>query len=99
MNDPLLAFLLMVGGLTCIAAWGACRVLTENRALRLRREADAIKNHVARGGGVPMGFPRALAEGYLQLRWFDILCYVLLGAGILGVTMGSIVIIRTVPAV
>lgn len=92
MSDPLLAFLFMVGGLSCIAAWGACRVLTENRALRLRREADAIKHHVARGGSLPAGFPRALAEGYLQLRWFDILCYALLGAGILAVAFALLLV-------
>ncbi len=93
MNDPLLAFLLMIGGLSCIAAWGACRVFAESRALRLRREADAIKHHVARGGSLPAGFPRALAEGYLQLRWFDVLCSALLGAGIFAIAIASIVIL------
>lgn len=87
MDDPLLAFVLMLGGLGCIAGWGICRVMTENRALRLRREANAIKHHVARGGHLPHGIPRALAEGYLQLRLFDLLAYVLLGSGVIGVAM------------
>ena len=93
MTDPLLALLLMLGGLSCIAVWGVCRVLTENRALRLRREADAIKDHVARGGSLPAGFPRALAEGYLQLRWFDILCSVLLGIGVVAVALAPLLIL------
>ncbi len=93
MDDPLFAFLLMLGGLGCIAAWGICRVVTENRALRLRREANAIKHHVARGGHLPFGFPRALAEGYLQLRWFDILASVLLGSGVVGVALAVFLIL------
>lgn len=93
MDDSLLALLLMLGGLGCIVGWGICRVMTENRALRLRREANAIKHHVARGGHLPYGFPRALAEGYLQLRWFDLLAYFLLGSGIIGMAMAVFFIV------
>lgn len=84
MTDPLLALLLFLAGLGCIVAWGVCRVMTERRALRLRREADAIKAHVVRGGYLPARVPRVLAEGYLELRWLDKLGNALLAAGIAG---------------
>ena len=82
MDDPLLALALMLGGLGCIVGWGICRVFAEKRALRLRREANAVKHHIVRGGQVPASFPRALAEGYLQVHWIDILASGLLGAGV-----------------
>ncbi|HUF87018.1 MAG TPA: hypothetical protein VMM59_06520 [Thermohalobaculum sp.] len=89
MHDPLLALLLMFGGLGCIVGWAVCRVVTERRALRLRREADAIKHHIVRGGHLPAGLPSALAEGYLQIRWLDILANGLLGAGVVGVALAT----------
>lgn len=89
MQDPLLALMLMLGGLGCIVGWGVCRVVTETRALRLRREANAIKHHVARGGRLPAGAPRALAEGYLRIHWLDILASGLLGAGVAAVGMAT----------
>ena len=82
MNDPLLALALMVGGLGCIAAWGICRVFAEKRALRLRRESNAIKHHVVRGGSVPPGVSGALAEAYFQVHWIDVLASGFLGAGV-----------------
>lgn len=82
MQDPLVALLLLAGGLGCIVGWGVCRVLMESRAYRVQREADAIKDHVVRGGRLPDGAPSALARSYLRLRWLDILANALLGAGI-----------------
>ena len=93
MQDPLLALLLMLGGLGCIVGWGICRVVTETRALRLRREANAIKHRIVRGGNLPAGFSRALAEGYLQIRWLDILASGLLGAGVAGVGTAVFVVL------
>lgn len=93
MHDPLLAFLLMLGGLGCIVAWGICRVETEKRALRLRREADALMRHIVRGGYLPAGVSSALAEGYLQLRWLDILANGLLAAGIVGLALAHLFIL------
>lgn len=92
MHDPLLALFLLLVGLGCIVGWGVCRVETEKRALRLRREADAIKHRVARGGFLPMGFPRALAEGYLQLRFLDVTANGFLAAGILGLALSHLLI-------
>lgn len=89
MQDPLLSMMLMLAGLGCIVGWGMCRVFVERRALRLRREANAVKNHVARGGHLPAGFSRALAEGYLRVHWIDILASGLLGAGVASVGMAT----------
>lgn len=89
MQDPLLALVLMIGGLGCIVGWGICRVITEARALRLRREADAIKHHIVRGGRLPAGLPSALAEGYLQIRWLDFVADGLLVAGIFGTALAT----------
>lgn len=89
MQDPLLALTLMLGGLGCFVGWGICRVMIESRALRLRREADAIKHHIVRGGHLPASVPRALAEGYLQIRWFDFLADGLLVAGIVGTALAT----------
>jgi len=92
MHDPVLALILLLAGLGCIVGWGACRLEAERRALRLRREADAIKHQVARGGYLPMGFPRALSEGYLQLRWMDVVSNGLLAAGIFGLALSHLLI-------
>lgn len=82
MRNELLAFLFMVGGLGCIVAWGVCQAVAALRAYRIRREEDAIKLHVVRGGRVPEGAPMALARHHFQIRWLGILGNVMLISGI-----------------
>jgi hypothetical protein len=82
MRDDLLALLLMLGGLGCIVAWGTCQIVGAIRAYQLRREEDAIKLYVVKGGRLPEGAPMVLARSHLQLRWLGLLGNLLLLAGI-----------------
>jgi hypothetical protein len=92
MREDLLALVLMVSGLGCIAAWGVCTVVGALRAYRLGREADAIKLHVVKGGRLPDGAPMVLARSYLQLRFLGILGNLLLFAGIVVMLLAHTVI-------
>ena len=92
MRDDLLALLLMIAGLGCIAAWGICQVVAALRAYRLGRQADAIKLHVVKGGQVPDGAPMGLARSYLRVRWLGILGNILLFAGILVMILAHVMI-------
>jgi len=92
MRDDLLALLLMSAGLGCIVAWGACQSVVAIRAYRLRRQADAMKLHVIKGGRLPDGAPSILARSYLQVRWLGIIGNVLLASGIAGMALAQIVI-------
>lgn len=82
MRDDLLALLLMMSGVGCIAAWAVCSVLAALRSNHIRRQADALKMHLVRGGNMPEGAPLSLARYYLHLRWLAVLGNVLLTAGI-----------------
>ncbi len=82
MPDELLAFLLMIGGLGCIVAWGVCQAVAVIRAYRIRRDEDAIKLHVVHGGRIPEGAPMALAQHHFQIRWLGILGNIMLASGI-----------------
>jgi len=92
MSDDLLALLLMLSGLGCIVAWGACQAVAAIRAYRLRRDADAVKLHVVKGGRLPDRAPSALARSYLQVRRLGIIGNILLFAGIAGVALAQFVI-------
>ena len=92
MRDDQLALLLMLGGIGCIAAWGACQAVGAIRAYRLRREADAVKLHVVRGGRLPDRAPSILARSYLQVRWLGIVGNILLVSGIAGMVLAQFVI-------
>jgi len=92
MSDDFLALLLMLSGLGCIVAWGACHVVAAIRAYRIRREADAVKLHVVKGGRLPDRAPSTLARSYLQVRWLGIVGNILLFSGIVGVALAQFVI-------
>jgi len=92
MRDDLLALLLMLAGLGCIVAWGACQAVAAIRATRLRREADAVKLHVVKGGRLPDRAPSILARSYLRVRWLGIVGNVLLVSGIAGMALAHFVI-------
>jgi len=92
MRDDLLALLLLSSGLGCIVAWGVCNVLAALRGHHIRREADAIKMHLVKGGEMPEGAPMALARHYLHVRWLGILGNVLLIAGIAVMVLAQTVI-------
>lgn len=92
MRDDLLALLLMLGGLGCIVAWGVCNVLAALRGHRIRREADAIKMHLVKGGAMPDGAPMDLARHYLHVRWLGILGNIMLVAGIVVMVLAQTVI-------
>jgi len=92
MRDDLLALLLMMGGLGCIVAWGVCNVVAALRGYRIRRQADAIKMHLVKGGVMPDGAPLALARHYLHVRWLGILGNALLVAGILVMVLAQTVL-------
>ena len=92
MRDDILALLLMLGGLGCIVAWGVCRAVAAIRAYRLRREADAVKLLVVKGGRLPDRAPSALARSYLQVRWLGIIGNILLFSGIAGMALAQFVI-------
>jgi predicted small integral membrane protein len=92
MRDDLLALLLMLVGLGCIVAWGVCQAVLAIRASRLRREADAIKLHVVKGGRLPDGAPSILARSYLHVRWLGIVGNILLFSGIVGMALAQVII-------
>ncbi len=92
MRDDHLALLLMLGGIGCIVAWGACQATMAIRAYRLRREADAVKLHVVKGGRLPDRAPSLLARSYMQVRWLGIIGNVLLFSGIVGMALAQFVI-------
>ncbi|MCH8167962.1 MAG: hypothetical protein IID49_03610 [Proteobacteria bacterium] len=92
MREEVLALLLMLAGLGCIVAWGACQAVAAIRATRLRREADAVKLHVVKGGRLPDRAPSTLARSYLQVRWLGIAGNILLFSGIVGMALAQVVI-------
>ncbi len=92
MPDELLAFLLMIGGLGCIVAWGVCQAVAVVRAYRIRRDEDAIKLHVVRGGRIPEGAPMALAQHHFQIRWLGILGNIMLVSGITVMALAHLLI-------
>ena len=92
MRDDLLALLLMLAGVGCIVAWGACQAVVAMRATRLRREADAVKLHVVKGGRMPDRAPSILARSYMQVRWLGIAGNILLFSGIVGMALARLVI-------
>ncbi len=92
MRDDHLALLLMLGGLGCIVAWGACQAVVAIRATRLRRQADAVKLHVVKGGRLPNRAASILARSYLQVRWLGIVGNILLFSGIAGMALAQFVI-------
>ena len=92
MRDDHLALLPMLGGIACIVAWGVCRAVVAIRAYRLRREADAVKLHVVKGGRLPDRAPSILARSYLQVRWLGIVGNILLFSGIVGMALAQFVI-------
>ena len=92
MRDDHLALLLMLAGLGCIVAWGVCRAVAAIRAYRLRREADAVKLHVVKGGRLPDRAPSILARSYLHVRWLGIVGNILLFSGIVGMALAQFVI-------
>lgn len=92
MPDDLMALLLMMGGMGCIVAWAICNVLAALRSNHIRRQADALKMHLVKGGNMPEGAPLSLAQYYLHLRWLGILGNVLLTAGILVMVLAHSVI-------
>ena len=92
MRDEHLALLLMLAGLGCIVAWGACQAVAAIRGYRLRREADAVKLHVVKGGRLPDRAPSILARSYLQVRWLGILGNILLVSGIVGMALAQVFI-------
>jgi hypothetical protein len=92
MRDDLLALLLMVAGFGCVVAWGICQAVSAVRAYQLRRQADAVKMHVIKGGQLPDGASLMLARRYLRLRWLGILGNVLLFSGIVGMALAQFVI-------
>ena len=92
MQDELLALLLLMGGMGCISAWVICNVLAALRGHRIRREADAIKMHLVKGGSMPSGAPLTLARHYLHVRWLGILGNVMLIAGIAVMVLAQFVI-------
>ncbi len=93
MPDELLAFLLMVGGFGCIVAWGVCQAVSVIRAYRIRRDEDAIKLHVVRGGRIPDGAPMALARHHFQIRWLGILGNIMLVSGIAVMAMAHLLVV------
>ena len=92
MRDDLLALLLMLGGLGCIVAWGVCQAVAAIQAFRLRRDADAVKLHVVKGGRLPDGASSILARSYLHMRWLGIVGNILLFSGIVGMALAQFVI-------
>jgi hypothetical protein len=92
MRDDLLALLLLMSGLGCIVAWGVCNVLAALRRNRIRRQADAIKMHLVKGGDMPDGAPLSLARYYLHLRWLGVLGNVLLISGIVVIVLAHTVL-------
>ena len=82
MHDEILAYMLMIGGLGCVLAWGVCHVTAAIRAYRIGREADAVKLYLVKGGRMPEGAPVTLARDYLNIRFLGILGNLLLAAGI-----------------
>jgi hypothetical protein len=93
MGDGVLALTLMLSGLGCIVAWGACQAVAAIRANRLRREADVIKLHVINGGRLPGGAQLILARSYLQVRRLGIVGNILLASGIIAVATAQVVIL------
>jgi hypothetical protein len=93
MGDGVLALTLMLGGLGCIVAWGACQAVAAIRANRLRREADVIKLHVTNGGRLLDGAQLILARSYLQVRRLGIVGNILLVSGIIAVATAQVVIL------
>ena len=91
MGNGVMALMLMIGGLGCIAAWCVCQTVAAIRAYRLRREADALKLHIVNGGRLPDGVPMTLARSYLRVRWLGIIGNILLLSGILGVVLAQFV--------
>ncbi len=92
MRDDLLALLLMLAGVGCVVAWGTCQAVVAMRASRLRREADAVKLPVVKGGRLPDRAPSILARSYLNVRWLGIVGNVLLFSGIVGMALAQFVI-------
>ncbi|MFQ5564863.1 MAG: hypothetical protein ACE5EU_00650 [Paracoccaceae bacterium] len=92
MRDDLLALMLMLAGLGCIVAWGACEAVAAIRAYRLRRESDAVMLHVVKGGRLPDRAQSALARSYLRVRWLGIVGNILLFSGIVGMALAHLVI-------
>ncbi len=92
MRDDLLALLLMLGGLGCIVAWGVCQAVLAIKAYRLRREADAIKLRLIKGGRLPDGASSILARSYLHMRWLGIVGNTLLFSGIVGMALAQFII-------
>ncbi len=92
MRDELLALLLMLAGLGCIVAWGACQAVVAIRGTRLRREADAVKLHVVKGGRLPDRAPSTLARSYLHVHRLGIVGNILLFSGIVGMVLAQFVI-------
>jgi hypothetical protein len=93
MRDDHLALLLMVVGLGCVIAWGICQAVSAIRAYRLRRQADAVKMHVVKGGRLPDGASSLLAQRYFRLRWLGILANVFLFSGIVSMAVAQFVIL------
>jgi len=91
MRDGLFALLLMLGGLSCIIAWGICQTVAAIGAYRLRRNADAVKLHIIKGGRLPDGVPSTLARSYLHVRWLGIAGNILLLSGIVGMALAQFV--------
>lgn len=92
MPDELLAFLLMIGGIGCIIAWGVCQAVAVIRAYRIRRDEDLIKYHVVHGGRIPEGAPTMLAQHHFQIRWLGILGNVMLVSGIIGMALAHLLV-------
>ncbi len=92
MREDVLALLLMLAGIGCIVAWGACQAVAVTWAYRLRREADAVMLHVVKGGRLPDRAPSTMARSYLQVRWLGILGNILLVSGIVGMALAQFMI-------
>ncbi|HSF95297.1 MAG TPA: hypothetical protein VLA52_09750 [Thermohalobaculum sp.] len=82
MREALLAYLLLLGGLGCVLAWGVCQVTAAVRRYRIGREADEIKLYLVKGGQMPEGAPVTLARDYMSIRLLGILGNLLLVSGI-----------------
>lgn len=87
MREELLAYLLLLGGLGCVLAWGVCHVAVAIRSYRVGREADEIKLYLVKGGRMPDGAPLTLARDYFSIRFLGILGNAMLAIGILGMVL------------